>query len=81
MGQTLVFDNNTRRKVTAVFEDLPDNTHFKADFLLAMNGLREVVQATPMWVSMNFQTYLLLKEGVDHESFREKFIALSPSEP
>ncbi len=75
--QMLVFDSNTPRKVTAVYEDFPDNTHFKADFLLSMSGNREVAQAPPMWVSMNFHSYLMLRKGADHEAFRQKFLALS----
>lgn len=77
MGEILVFDNRTKRKVTAVFEDLPDNIHYKADFLFAMNGNREIADSPPMWINMNFHTYLLLREGTDFERFREKFVALS----
>ena len=78
VGQTLVFDNNERWKVSAVFEDLPDNSHFKAHFLLSMNGNEEVKDSPPLWaMSNNFQTYLLLRKGVRVEDFREKFLALS----
>ncbi|MEZ4930932.1 MAG: hypothetical protein R2788_02215 [Saprospiraceae bacterium] len=34
--------DTVERKVTAVYEDLPTNSHFKADFLLAMNGNQEL---------------------------------------
>ncbi|MCC6462736.1 MAG: ABC transporter permease, partial [Saprospiraceae bacterium] len=37
IGQTLVLDNRDRWQVTAVYDDIPGNTHFKAHFLLAMN--------------------------------------------
>ena len=78
VGQTLVLENSTPWKVTAVYEDLPSNTHFKADFLLAMVSNRELQQTPPLWaVSNNFHTYLLLRKGTDIEAFNEKFIALS----
>ncbi|GJM35668.1 MAG: ABC transporter permease [Saprospiraceae bacterium] len=74
MGQTLLLENQERRVITGVFEDLPTNTHFRADFLLSMNGNNEVKNAPPFWaMDNNFQTYLLLKEGTDIESFKTKF--------
>ncbi len=77
MGQILVFDNNDERTVTAVYEDIPSNTHFKADFLRSMTGNRELASSPPMWISMNFHTYFLLREGTDFEQFRKKFKDLS----
>ena len=78
IGQTLVFDNKDRRKVTAVFEDFPSNTHFRVDLLLAMNGNQEVLQSPPLWaMSNNFHTYILLREDAEKAVFAEKFKALS----
>ncbi|MCB9283292.1 MAG: ABC transporter permease [Lewinellaceae bacterium] len=78
LGQILVMDNEYRDKVTAVFEDIPENSHFKAHFLRTLTGNGEIRDATPLWaVSNNFHTYLLLKKGVSYEDFRQKFIALS----
>jgi putative ABC transport system permease protein len=74
MGQTLVLENNERWEVAAVFEDMPVNSHFRADLLLAMNGNEEVKNAPPYWVTNNnFHTYFLLREGTDLEAFRSKF--------
>jgi len=36
MGQTLTFDNKTGYKVTGVMRNMPTNSHFRADFFLAM---------------------------------------------
>lgn len=78
MGQTLVLDNNQNYKVTAVFEDLPASTHFKADILLSLNGNEEVAQSPPLWaMSNNFHTYILLRKGSDPSVFAEKFNLLS----
>ncbi|MBK6930882.1 MAG: ABC transporter permease [Saprospirales bacterium] len=78
LGQTLVLDNRERRQVTAVFEDLPPQTHFLADFLLAMTGNEEVKNDSPLWASSNnFQTYFLLRPGTDLKTFESKFIAFS----
>jgi putative ABC transport system permease protein len=78
MGQTLVLENEERWQVTAVYEDMPGNSHFRADLLLAMNGNDEVKNAPPFWATNNnFHTYLLLRKGTDLAAFNRKFDQLS----
>ncbi len=78
LGQTLLFENKERKQVTAVYEDMPVNSHFRADILISMNGNDEVKTDPPFWASNNnFHTYLLLRKGVSREAFRKKFDALS----
>ncbi|PHN01942.1 ABC transporter permease [Flavilitoribacter nigricans] len=78
IGQTLIFDNEDRWRVTAVYEDMPRNTHFRADLIMSMNGNREVATDPPYWASNNnFHNYLLLHEDADLEAFRAKFAAFS----
>lgn len=71
VGQTLILDNKTSVKVTAVFEDMPATSHFHFNLLIAMAGLEEA--KSPMWLSNNFQTYLLLREGADPSGLDAKF--------
>lgn len=74
IGENLILDNNDRWRVTAVYEDMPINAHFRADILMSMNGNREVATDPPYWASNNnFHTYLLLQEGTDLEAFEAKF--------
>ncbi|MCC6278987.1 MAG: ABC transporter permease, partial [Saprospiraceae bacterium] len=78
IGQTLILENNERRQVTAVFEDMPENSHFRAEILLSMNGNEEVQNSPPFWGSNNnFHTYFLLQKGTDPEKFNQKFTALA----
>lgn len=78
MGQTLILDNDERWRITAVFEDMPVNSHFRADLLLAMNGNREVASDPTLWaMNNNFYTYLLLRPETDVAAFKEKFSAFS----
>ncbi|HRI60781.1 MAG TPA: ABC transporter permease [Saprospiraceae bacterium] len=78
LGQTLVLENDQRWQVTAVYEDIPVNSHFRADLLLSMNGNEEVKTDPPFWASNNnFQTYLLLRKGTDLAAFNKKFERLS----
>ena len=77
-GKVLILENEESWQITGVYEDIPPNTHFQADFLLSMNGNREVANSPPMWaVNNNFHTYLLLKEGTDQSAFEQKFEELS----
>jgi putative ABC transport system permease protein len=77
LGQTLVLENKERWQVTAVYEDMPANSHFRADLLLSMNGNQEVKESPPFWAaSNNWHTYVLLHKGVDKKVFAEKFKAL-----
>lgn len=63
LGQNLILDNESTYQVTGVFEDIPSASHFHYDFLLSMAGLEEA--RSPMWLSHNFQTYLVVTP--DHD--------------
>lgn len=63
IGKILTINNQRDYKVTGVFKGIPDNTHFRVDFLQSMLSLEEAKQET--WLSNNFQTYLLLEENTD----------------
>lgn len=71
LGQTLIFDNQHAFKITGIFEDMPVNSHFHFDYILAAEGLEEAKQT--FWLSNNFQTYLLLQEGADARTLEGKF--------
>ncbi len=61
-------------KVTGVYKDIPKNTHFDFNALMSMEGLDESKQ--PIWLSMNFVTYLVLNEGAQPEDLAATFPAL-----
>jgi putative ABC transport system permease protein len=73
-GKTLILDNNMNMKITAVYEDIPANTHFHFDILIAMEGLEE--SKRPVWYSNNFQAYILLREGANPQAVNEKLTRL-----
>ena len=63
-------NGRTIYKVAAVIKDMPDNSHFRFDFLFPMRNLDYD------WgnlVASNFHTYLLLKEGVNYKDFEKNF--------
>lgn len=71
-GKTLEIgtDQKALYKVTAVYKDIPENAHFKLDFILPMSNLK---YGFGNFLSHNFYTYIVLKEGVDYKVFNRKF--------
>jgi len=57
-------------KIGAVIKDIPSNSHFHYDFLLAMKGL-DYQWNQPG--NMNFFTYVLLKKGADPNTVAKNF--------
>ena len=78
LGQVLILENEERWQVTAVFEDMPVASHFRADMLCSLNGNEEIKGDPPYWAANNnYQGYFLLKKGTDKQAFTKKFEALS----
>lgn len=73
LDKTIILDNRWPMKVTAIFADMPETGHFKFDILISMAGLDEAKGT--VFLSNNFQTYLLLKEGSDPKALEAKFPA------
>ncbi|MFC2156783.1 ABC transporter permease [Acidobacteriota bacterium] len=70
LGKTLRVENREDYIVTGVYEKIPDNSHFHFDIILSMASLEESREQT--WMSLNFNTYLLLKNGADTIAFEKK---------
>lgn len=62
--------NKTIYNVTAVIKDIPANSHFRFDFLFSMDNAD---YDFGNYLSHNFHTYLLLREGTDYKAFEKKF--------
>lgn len=71
LGQTLTLDNRWPMKVTAVYADMPETSHFHFDILISMEGLDEA--KSDNFLSNNFQTYILLRKGADYHDLESKF--------
>ena len=74
LGKVVRFGQTDGYKVTGVFDKIPDNTHFQFDVFGSMETLESAKQN--IWLSMNFQTYLVLAEGADLEALKSKFPAM-----
>ncbi len=71
IGQSLRFDNSQDYKVTGVIEDMPANSHFNFDFFVSLSTSEESRRG--IWLSFNFNTYILLRPGTSKESVEAKF--------
>ncbi|PWI30045.1 cell division protein FtsX [Flavobacteriaceae bacterium LYZ1037] len=72
MGQMLETDDNNKTlyKINAVIEDIPENSHFNFDFFFSMDN---VDYTFGNYMSHNFHTFILLKEGINYEVFQKNF--------
>ena len=70
VGESIETIQGTSYKVTGVMKDIPPNTHFNFDFIFSMDN---DIYNFGNFLSHNFHTYLLLREGVDPEEIEEKF--------
>lgn len=77
IGNILVLDNRRHAKVTAVFEDMPATSHFHFDIIISMLGDWPIAReaTSTVWMTENFQTYLLLRDGADAKALERKFPA------
>ncbi len=71
IGESITIQNSTEIEISAVYENMPATSHFHFNFMLSMAGSEEA--RNNMWLSNNFRTYLVLKEGVTPEDFKENF--------
>jgi len=62
IGEILVRENTQEFEVTGVIEDIPENSHFRFDFLASYSSLRSSWAQNEVWHTANFMTYLLLKD-------------------
>ncbi len=70
LNQTLVLNGDMLFTVTGIYKDIPRRSHFHFDMMLAMSGLEE--GQNNEWLSNNFQTYYLVREGADASSIQKK---------
>lgn len=72
VGRTLIFNDSIPYKVTGVIKDVPVASHFHFDFFLSLTELEDAKRSDDAWLSNNFNTYLLLREGTDPVKFEAK---------
>ncbi len=71
LGKVLKFDDTDNYEITAVYEDIPDNTHFHFDMIQSFIT-REREYNDPAWLNQNYQTYLVLAPGASFDNVNNK---------
>lgn len=75
LGKTINSDNRLDYMITGVVKDVPHNSHFHFDFLGSLVSYAEAAN-NPIWLSNNYQTYILLREGHSAKNLEAKFVEL-----
>ncbi|MEO1033486.1 MAG: ABC transporter permease [Bacteroidota bacterium] len=72
IGKVLETDGSNQGlyEVTAVIEDIPKNSHFNFEFFFSMANVN---YGFGNFLSHNFHTYIVLKEGTDYRAFNNNF--------
>ncbi len=75
VGETLMYNRDRSVTVTAVFKDVPDNSHFKFDILASWTTIAQGdwgADADRVWYWDGYFNYIELSEGVTAEAFQTK---------
>ncbi|MEO6669525.1 MAG: ABC transporter permease [Ferruginibacter sp.] len=72
MGKTIRIDSVDNFTVSAVMKDLPNNTAFKFEYLLPWSYREKVNTFDISWGNNSIQTYILLKPGINQNTFDAK---------
>ena len=72
LGKFLRVEDTYTFMVTAIFEDMPKNTHLWFDYLFPMSHGKEVGMSVDRWNNSTFYTYVLAVEGTNKDQINEK---------
>ncbi|MRR19938.1 FtsX-like permease family protein, partial [bacterium] len=72
VGQQVTVESDTViYTVTGVIQNVPDNSHIKFDILASLSSYPEMANSQ-FWVSHNFYTYIVVRDGTQKEVLQEK---------
>lgn len=72
MGQKMIVEADTiLYTVTGVVQNVPDNSHIKFDMLASMSTYSGNAN-NPNWLSHNFYTYIVVKDGIEKNALQDK---------
>jgi putative ABC transport system permease protein len=71
-GKTIRYQNRKDMKISAVFENIPESSSIKFDYLINWETFLEGNGWARDWGNNGPQTYLVLKKGTDVDAFQKK---------
>ncbi len=72
IGKTIRYQNNKDLKITAVFDDVPQNSTAQFDYILNWQSFLEGNSWAKDWTNNGPATYIMLREGTDAKAFEKK---------
>jgi putative ABC transport system permease protein len=71
IGQVLTMNEDSPVTVEGVYKDLPNNSHFRFNFMAPMSAWPNSRETS--WLNVEYYTYLLLKPNTDVKRLKSKF--------
>ena len=71
LDRNLLVNDSINYKVTGVIADMPSQSHFNYDLFVSL--IQSDESRSGEWLSYNFNTYILLRKGVDARKLEAKF--------
>ena len=72
IGKTILYENKKNLEITAVFDNVPESSSAKFDYLINWQTFLENNEWAKDWTNNAPQTYLMLRKGTDVKSFEKK---------
>jgi putative ABC transport system permease protein len=74
VGKQVLLDGSLQAEISGVFQDFPENSHLQLHVLASMETFED--SYSPIWLSNNYYTYVLLKDGSSPQNLSDKFPAM-----
>src|SRR6266496_1555491 len=74
IGKTIRYQNKTDFKITAVFDDVPQNSTAQFDYILNWQTFLESDSWAKDWNNSGPSCYIMLREGTDAKAFENKIV-------
>jgi putative ABC transport system permease protein len=73
LGETIKIDKKTALKVTGIYEDLPENSSLRPEYIISFSTLAITggIKRSDIWAG-DCMTYALLNQGVDYKYAEDK---------
>ncbi len=72
IGKTIRYQNNTDFKITAVFENVPENSTLQFDYILLWEHFLEGNSWAKDWTNNGPNCFIMLQKGTDVKAFQKK---------
>ena len=77
IGQSVKIDSTDIFTVTAVLENIPNNTRFQSDYFLSWDYMKKLGWDDEYWGNNSVETFVLLTENSSAESFNDKIVNIT----